>query len=148
MKCPFCEAPETKVVDKRVSEDSETNRRRRECLACGRRFTTYERVEMGNFLVVKKDGTRERFNRDKILKGLIKACEKRPIEMNDIEKVVDEVERDIMTTDSHEIKSNDIGKIIMKKLKKLDDVAYIRFASVYRQFASISSFEKELEKLK
>ena len=148
MKCPFCEAPETKVVDKRVSEDSETNRRRRECLACGRRFTTYERVEMGNFLVVKKDGARERFNRDKILKGLIKACEKRPIEMNDIEKVVDEVERDIMTTDSHEIKSDEIGKIIMKKLKKLDDVAYIRFASVYRQFASISSFEKELEKLK
>ncbi|MCK5474211.1 MAG: transcriptional repressor NrdR [Candidatus Aenigmarchaeota archaeon] len=148
MKCPFCEAPETKVVDKRVSEDSETNRRRRECLACGRRFTTYERVEMGNFLVVKKDGTRERFNRDKILKGLIKACEKRPIEMNDIEKVVDEVERDIMTRDSHEIKSDEIGKIIMEKLKKLDDVAYIRFASVYRQFASISSFEKELEKLK
>ncbi|MCK4551200.1 MAG: transcriptional repressor NrdR [Candidatus Aenigmarchaeota archaeon] len=148
MKCPFCEAPETKVVDKRVSEDFETNRRRRECLACGRRFTTYERVEMGNFLVIKKDGTRERFNRDKILKGLIKACEKRPIEMNDIEKVVDEVERDIMTRDSHEIKSDEIGKIIMKKLKKLDDVAYIRFASVYRQFASISSFEKELEKLK
>ena len=148
MKCPFCEAPETKVVDKRVSEDSETNRRRRECLACGRRFTTYERVEMGNFLVVKKDGTRERFNRDKILKGLIKACEKRPIEMNDVEKVVDEVERDIMTRDSHEIKSDEIGKIIMEKLKKLDDVAYIRFASVYRQFASISSFEKELEKLK
>jgi len=148
MKCPFCNTPETKVIDKRVSEDLETNRRRRECLSCKRRFTTYERIEMGNMLVVKKDTTRERFDREKLKNGILKACEKRPIELKDIERVINDVESDIRSKDTDEITSSEIGKIVMNKLKKLDDVAYIRFASVYRQFADISSFEKEFKKLK
>ncbi|NOR85046.1 transcriptional repressor NrdR [archaeon] len=148
MKCPFCDAFETKVIDKRISEDMQTNRRRRECTTCKRRFTTYERIETGNILVIKKDNTRERFDRKKILNGIIKACEKRPINLETIEKTVNEIERDILTKDGSEISSTEIGNIIMNKLKTLDDVAYIRFASVYRQFKDISSFEKELKKLK
>ncbi|MCK4968544.1 MAG: transcriptional repressor NrdR [Candidatus Aenigmarchaeota archaeon] len=148
MKCPFCDAIETKVIDKRVSEDLQTNRRRRECLICSRRFTTYERVETGNILVIKKDGTRERFNREKILKGIIKSCEKRPIDLEKIEMIVNEIERDILSKDGAEINSTEIGELIMDKLKNLDDVAYIRFASVYRRFKDITSFEKELKKLK
>ena len=148
MKCPFCDAIETKVIDKRVSEDLQTNRRRRECLVCTRRFTTYERVETGNILVIKKDDTREKFKREKILNGILKACEKRPIDIEHIENIVNEIERDIMSKDGAEINSTKIGEIIMDKLKTLDEVAYIRFASVYRQFKDITSFEKELKKLK
>ena len=147
MKCPFCGSSELKVIDKRVS-DNESNRRRRECLKCGKRFTTYERVEMIEIKVVKKNGRREPFNRDKILKGLIKACEKRPISDELIQATLDDVESEILNSDSQEIKSTDIGEIAMKHLKKLDEIAYIRFASVYREFKDLSQFETELSNLK
>ncbi len=144
MKCPFCFG-ETKVIDKRESRMG--NRRRRECLVCGKRFTTYERIETPSLSVVKKDGRTESFNRDKLKSGILKACQKRPITNEQIETMVDEIEAELRRGDSTEIKSNVIGDIVMRKLKSLDKVAYIRFASVYREFTDIESFEEELEKL-
>ena len=147
MKCPYCSNEDTKVKDKRETEDLEATRRRRECLKCNKRFTTYERVEEAAIIVVKKEGKRERFERQKLINGVIKACEKRPISMDKIEKLVDSVESDIRKRDSVEVDSKTIGKIVMRKLKTLDKVAYIRFASVYSEFEDLDRFGEELEKL-
>jgi len=147
MKCPFCSQLETKVVDKRETEEELVTRRRRECLKCEKRFTTYERVEMSNIIIIKKDGKREQFDRDKLKRGLFKSCEKREVTNDQIENVVTEIEAELRTKEKTEIPSKDIGELVMKKLKKLDKVAYIRFASVYREFEDIESFEKELSNL-
>ncbi len=147
MKCPYCSNPETKVTDKRDADDVGVTRRRRECLKCEKRFTTYERVENIDIVVVKKDGRREQFDRKKLLTGLQKACEKRPVSMEDVEKKVDEIEAEVRKIEGKEISSKDIGELVMKKLKSLDKVAYIRFASVYREFDDLETFKRELEKL-
>ena len=147
MKCPYCNYEETQVIDTRETENLETTRRRRECLKCNKRFTTYERIEEADIIVVKKDGRRERFERKKLLDGILKACEKRPISLDKIEKLVDEVESDLRKWDSVEVESKVIGELAMKKLKLLDKVAYIRFASVYREFEDLERFEEELDKL-
>jgi len=145
--CPFCASDATKVVDKREGESGKVTRRRRECTKCTRRFTTFERVETLDLLVVKKDGRREIFDRVKLRSGVIKSCEKRPISAESIEKVVDETEASLRKKGINEISSREIGEMVAKRLKSLDKVAYIRFASVYREFADISDFEKELSKL-
>ena len=147
MKCPYCNYEETQVIDTRETENLETTRRRRECLKCNKRFTTYERVEEADIIVVKKDGKRERFERKKLMGGILKASEKRNIPLEKIEKLVDDVESDLRKRDSVEVESKVIGEIAMKKLKTLDKVAYIRFASVYREFEDLDRFEEELEKL-
>lgn len=147
MKCPYCNFEETQVIDTRETENLEATRRRRGCLKCNKRFTTYERVEEADIIVVKKDGRRERFERKKLMGGILKACEKRDISLDKIEKIADEVESDLRKRDSVEIDSKIIGEIAMKKLKTLDKVAYIRFASVYREFEDLDRFEEELEKL-
>lgn len=145
MICPFCANDATKVVDKRDS--GKTTRRRRECQKCSRRFTTFERVETLDLLIVKKDGRREAFERVKLRSGVIKACEKRPVSAADIEKIIDSIEAELRKNGISEIPSKKIGDMVIKKLKKLDEIAYIRFASVYRQFADISDFEKEFARL-
>jgi len=147
MKCPYCKFKESKVLDKRETEKYQATRRRRECLKCKRRFTTYERVETSNLLIVKKDGRREQFDRQKLKKGLLKACEKRPIGIEQIDKVIDEIEAKLMTYKGSEVKSDKLGELVMKQLKNLDKVAYIRFASVYRSFEDITSFQEELKNL-
>lgn len=147
MICPFCAHGFTRVVDKREGRGGKITRRRRECQKCGRRFTTFERVETLDLLIVKKDGKREIFDRSKLRGGIIKSCEKRPISAEDIEKVVDEIEGDLRKGGTNEVSSKEVGELVTKKLKKLDKIAYIRFASVYRQFADISDFERELSKL-
>jgi len=147
MKCPFCNHPESKVVDSRLSKDKETIRRRRECLSCQKRFTTSERAEDALPLVVKKDGRRETFNRVKILNGLKKACEKRPISINLIEKIVNRIELHFQEKGEREVKSAEIGEKVMEELHRLDGVAYVRFASVYRQFKDIQEFMDELKDL-
>ena len=147
MKCPYCNYEETQVIDTRETENLEVTRRRRECLKCNKRLTTYERVEEADIIVVKKDGKRERFERKKLMGGILKACEKRNIPLEKIEKLVDDVESDLRKRDSVEVESKVIGEIAMKKLKTLDKVAYIRFASVYREFEDLDRFEEELEKL-
>jgi len=145
--CPFCANDATKVLDKREGDFGKVTRRRRECQKCGRRFTTFERAETLDLLVVKKDGKREIFDRGKLRGGIIKACEKRPVSAESIEKVIDEIEADLRKSAASEVPSKIIGEQVIKKLKKLDKIAYIRFASVYRQFADISDFENELAKL-
>ena len=145
MHCPYCLHTETKVTDKRDAEG--VTRRRRECLKCARRFSTRESIERAELRVIKKDGRREPFDIEKIKRGITKACEKRPISADAIEKVVDEIEGELRKNGQSEILSKTVGEIVTKKLKKLDKIAYIRFASVYRQFADISDFEKELAKL-
>ncbi len=145
MNCPFCGNEEHKVVDKR--EANEATRRRRECLRCKKRFTTYERIEPFDLVVVKKDGRREPFSREKLRSGMTKACEKRPIPQEKIGVSVDEIEAELRSEEKKEVPSTHVGELVMRKLKKLDKVAYIRFASVYRQFADLESFEKELKKL-
>lgn len=147
MKCPFCNYGETKVLDSRPTEDNLSIRRRRECLKCQKRFTTYEKVEDIPVYVIKKDGSREPFNKRKILNGMLKSCEKRPIAISDLEKIVDDIERQINNTMQQEVRSDYIGELVMQHLKKLDDVAYVRFASVYRQFKDINSFADELQKI-
>ena len=147
MKCPYCSNGETKVTDKRDSEGGDITRRRRECLKCKKRFTTFERIETVNLVVVKKDGKRERFDREKVFSGMLKACEKRPITRNQIETAVADIEKKLKSMSSTEIESRLIGELVMRKLKKLDKVAYIRFASVYRSFTDLESFEEELKKL-
>ncbi len=147
MKCPYCSSQELKVVDKRTPENSDSIRRRRECLSCQNRFTTFERVERGDLRVVKKDGRREQFDRQKLVVGLNKACEKRPVTAEQIDGVVDKIEGDLRKRGEQEIPSNVIGNTIMKHLKKLDKVAYIRFASVYKDFADLEDFGREVSKL-
>lgn len=147
MKCPFCGFIEDKVIDSRLSQDGSTTRRRRECLQCSKRFTTYERVEETLPLVIKKDGTREVFDRAKIRSGILKACEKRPVSMEDIEKTVDRLEMRFLDSGEREIPSTVIGEAVMDELKRLDEVAYVRFASVYREFRDIDEFMKELKDL-
>src|SRR3989338_478099 len=132
MKCPFCNQADSKVIDSRESEESETIRRRRECLQCAERFTTYERIEKPELIVIKKDKTRQSFEREKVLKGIRSACEKRPVSAEKMEMVADEIEKDIRNMNSPEVSSQIIGELVMQYLKKLDEVAYVRFASVYR----------------
>ncbi|MCD6220588.1 transcriptional repressor NrdR [bacterium] len=147
MKCPYCGFGQDKVIDTREINDGLQIRRRRECLNCGKRFTTYEEIEMKPLIVIKKDGRREKFNREKIFTGIQKACEKRPISTEEIEKIIMEIEQELRQKFDREVPSKEIGKIIIKKLKKIDKVAYIRFASVYREFQDISEFKKEIEKI-
>jgi len=147
MKCPFCGHLEDKVVDSRLSTDGEAIRRRRECEACNRRFTSYERVEEIMPMVVKKDGRREPFDRMKVLSGLKKACEKRPISMDTLEKAADDIEKRLLENEDKEIAASVVGEEIMKRLQELDQVAYVRFASVYREFKDINEFMKELKDL-
>ncbi|MCC6501841.1 MAG: transcriptional repressor NrdR [Deltaproteobacteria bacterium] len=147
MKCPFCAYLEDKVIDSRLSQDGSTTRRRRECLSCSKRFTTYERVEEALPLVVKKDGTREPFDRTKILNGMMKACEKRPVSLDAIEKAVSSLETRFIDSGEREIQSTSIGEAVMEELKSLDEVAYVRFASVYREFRDINEFMCELKDL-
>ena len=147
MKCPFCGEIDNKVIDSRVSKDGSVIRRRRECLVCTRRFSTFEHIEEIPIMIIKKDGRREVFNREKVRSGLKKACEKRNISMNTIEEFVDEVERDLRETGEKEIPSNVIGEKIMAILHDLDDIAYVRFASVYREFKDVNDFVAELKSL-
>lgn len=147
MKCPKCLADATRVVDSRPVEHNQTIRRRRECERCQERFTTFERVEETPLMVVKKEGTREAFSREKLLRGLIRACEKRPVSMEQLETIVAEVEQKLREQGGGEIQSEEIGELIMDKLAKVDEVAYVRFASVYRQFKDITVFLDELKEL-
>ena len=145
MKCPFCTGPDTRVVDSRLGKEGNNIRRRRECAECSRRFTTYERVEETLPLVIKKDGRREPFDRQKIISGMQRACEKRPISFADIEKLVDRMELTFQESPEREIPASDVGEAVMQALHDLDEVAYVRFASVYRQFKDINEFMQELK---
>ena len=147
MKCRYCSSTESKVVDSRPTEDGTSIRRRRECINCGKRFTTYEKIEEIPIMVIKKDGTREPFDSEKILSGVRKACEKRPVSTADMELLVDNVVREVFNSLEQEVKSEAIGEMVMSRLKDLDEVAYVRFASVYRSFKDINTFMEELTKL-
>lgn len=147
MKCPYCGEIDNKVIDSRLSKDGVVIRRRRECIICNRRFTTYENIEVVPIMIIKKDGRREVFSRDKISRGIKKACEKRNISMNIIEEFVDDLERDLRETGEKEIPSSILGEKVMVKLHALDDVAYVRFASVYREFKDVNDFVSELKSL-
>ena len=147
MRCQYCGATDSRVIDSRPTEENNAIRRRRECLGCGRRFTTYEKIETSPVMVVKKDLRREAFNPDKIKKGLILACQKRPVSMTDIEKVVEKIEKSVHSCGEDELSSRRIGELVMQELKELDEVAYVRFASVYRQFTDVGSFMAELNDL-
>ncbi len=148
MRCPQCQLNESKVVESRDVAEGESIRRRRECLDCGHRYTTYERLERPNLVVVKKDGTRQLFNRDKLIAGLTQACEKTPVTHLELEEVVARVEKQLHETGDSEVSSRQIGELIMRELAELNDVAYVRFASVYRRFTDIASFERELSRMK
>ena len=147
MKCPFCGHDDDRVIDSRPADDGAAIRRRRECIGCGARFTTYEKVETLPLLVVKKDGTREPFNRDKILNGLLKACEKRPVSNDQLTELLSYVEGRVQSAPNREISSQDVGELVMQKLKEIDEVAYVRFASVYRQFKDVNSCLVELNEM-
>lgn len=147
MKCPYCGHPESKVIDSRPADENASIRRRRECLSCAKRFTTYETVESLPMVVIKKDGSRQSFDRNKVLGGLIRACEKRPVPYHALEELVAEIEQVLQNQMEREIPSAQIGELVMDRLKKLDEVAYVRFASVYRQFKDINTFMHELNKL-
>ena len=147
MKCPSCGFPDTKVIDSRPISDGSSIRRRRECPECQKRFTTFETIESVSFMVVKKDKTRELFDRNKVLNGIIRACEKRPVTMQQMESAVSDIEQTLQGSLNNEIPSAEIGELVMEKLKALDEVAYVRFASVYRQFKDITTFRDELNKL-
>ncbi len=147
MKCPFCGFEESKVIDSRPTDEGQRIRRRRECLKCSRRFTTYEVVESLPIIVIKKDKSREAFNRDKLMTGLLRACEKRPVSIDTLDKMIDEIESVLQNSLDREVSSEKIGQLVMEKLKKIDEVAYVRFASVYRQFKDINTFMRELNKL-
>ncbi|MEA2036933.1 MAG: transcriptional regulator NrdR [Nanoarchaeota archaeon] len=148
MHCPYCNFGETKVNETRETDESDVTRRRRECLKCKKRFTTYERIEMVDLRVVKKNGDIEAFDRNKILKGIVRACEKRPIKLEKIERTVEEIETDLRKKESIEIPSKIVGEMVMEKLEELDHIAYIRFASVYRDFKDVRAFEKALKQIK
>ena len=147
MKCPYCENEDSKVIDSRHTEDGRAIRRRRECEKCGRRFTTYEKIEEMILMVIKKDGSRQAFDRNKLLNGIIRACEKRPVSIEQIEKMVDTIEAQLQSSLDREVTSMTIGELTMDQLKNVDEVAYVRFASVYRQFKDINTFMEELNKL-
>ncbi len=147
MRCPYCNADDSKVIDSRPTEDGKAIRRRRECIQCGKRFTTYEKVEELMFMVVKRDGSRESFDRNKILNGIMRACQKRPVSVEQMEAIVDDVERGLNNMMEKEVSSSFIGEVVMDHLKDLDEVAYVRFASVYRQFTDLPTFLTELHKL-
>ena len=147
MKCPFCGHPESKVIDSRPADENASIRRRRECLACGKRFTTYETVESLPIVVIKKDGSRQSFDRQKVLRGMIRACEKRPVSLAELERIADDIEQELQNSMEREIRTADIGEKVMERLRSVDQVAYVRFASVYRQFKDIDTFMAELNKL-
>ncbi len=147
MRCPYCKSSDSKVLDTREAGDTEITRRRRECLKCEKRFTTYERVEGVELIVIKKDKQREQFDRQKLMHGILRACEKRPIKQEKIEKMVDEIETDLRNSENTEIPSSEIGNIVMEKLKNVDEVAYVRFASVYRRFKDAKQFMKEIQEV-
>ncbi|MDO4534787.1 MAG: transcriptional regulator NrdR [Clostridium perfringens] len=147
MRCPYCSYEESKVVDSRATDDYTAIRRRRECLRCSKRYTTYEKVEDIPILVIKKDSIRENFNKDKIMNGIIKACQKRPVSRSQMEDIVDDIEKNISNKMLVEIKSEDIGEMVMEGLKNIDEVSYVRFASVYRQFKDINTFMEEIKNL-
>ncbi len=147
MKCPYCSYDESKVIDSRPADDGERIRRRRECLGCGKRFTTHEVIETVPIVVVKRDKSREVFNRSKLMGGFLRACEKRPVSMNQIEACIDSIESKLQSSLEREVTSDKIGELAMDALRSLDDVAYIRFASVYKNFADIGTFREELNKL-
>ncbi len=147
MRCPYCENVDSKVIDSRPTEDGHAIRRRRECDRCNRRFTTYEKVEEVILMVIKKDGSREAFDRTKVMNGIIKACEKRPVTMEQIENMVNQIERGLNNMMEKEVESSFIGELIMDQLREVDQVAYVRFASVYREFTDVSTFLAEIEKL-
>ena len=147
MKCPFCSYEESKVIDSRPTDEGERIRRRRECLKCQKRFTTYEIIENLPVIVIKKDNSREPFNREKVLGGLMRACEKRPVSIDMLEHLIDDIEANLQNSLDREVTSEKIGELVMEKLKKVDEVAYVRFASVYRQFKDINTFMSELSKL-
>jgi len=147
MKCPYCGFAESKVIDSRPAEEGATIRRRRECLSCQKRFTTYEIMERLPLIVVKKDGSRQTFDKQKLINGMLRACEKRPVPLAEIQSVADDIEQELQNSLEREIKTTDIGEMIMNGLKALDEVAYVRFASVYRQFRDINTFMDELNKL-
>ncbi len=147
MKCPYCNFEESKVIDTRTTDDGSKIRRRRECLSCKKRFSTYEIIETIPIIVIKKDGKRETFDRNKLFRGLLKSCEKRPIKLEALEEIVDKIETALQSNQDNEVPSDTIGEYAMKYLKELDQVAYVRFASVYRQFKDIDSFKEELERL-
>jgi len=147
MKCPFCGFVNDKVVDSRESKEGESIRRRRECLKCEKRFTTYERIDEIPYMVVKKDGRREKFDRQKVLSGILRACEKRPVSMGKMEQIVNEVETYVIDSPERERKTSEVGEVIMQRLKKLDKVAYVRFASVYMDFKDVKEFMHELKDL-
>ena len=147
MKCPYCGYAESKVIDSRPAEEGTTIRRRRECLSCQKRFTTYEFMERLPLIVIKRDGSRQTFDRMKLLNGMIRACEKRPVPMTELEKVADDIEQELQNSLEREISTTDIGEMVMARLKNVDEVAYVRFASVYRQFKDINTFMEELTKL-
>ena len=147
MKCPFCSFEESKVIDSRPTDEGQRICRRRECLSCGKRFTTYEIIESLPIIVIKKDKSRETFNRDKLMTGLLRACEKRPVSIDTLDNMIDEIETTLQNSLDREVSSEKIGQLVMEKLKKIDEVAYVRFASVYRQFKDINTFMRELNKL-
>lgn len=147
MKCMYCGYLESKVIDSRSTDEGTTIRRRRECLHCGKRFTTYEKIEFLPIIVIKKDKTRQAFEREKLLNGLIRACEKRPVSMSEIEAVADDIESMLHNTMEREVSSEKIGEMVMEHLRQLDEVAYVRFASVYKQFKDLDTFREELKKL-
>jgi len=147
MRCPFCNYTEGKVVDSRASKEGDAIRRRRECLKCGRRFTTYERIEEVAQMVIKKDGRRENFDRWKLKSGVLKAVEKRPVSLDQVDAMIDDVERELFNSTEHEVTTRAVGEAVMKKLRQLDEVAYVRFASVYRQFKDINEFMSELKNM-
>lgn len=147
MRCPFCGFEDSKVIDSRPTDEGVAIRRRRECIECGQRFTTYEKVESLPIVVIKKDKTRELFNREKLLAGLTRACEKRPVETSTLDRLVDKIESDLQNTLKREISTKEIGEKVMEGLKDIDEVAYVRFASVYRQFKDVNTFIAEVNKL-
>lgn len=147
MRCPYCSYQESKVVDSRPADEGASIRRRRECLSCQRRFTTYETVESVPMVVIKKDGSRQTFDRRKVFNGMLRACEKRPVPMAELERLTDEIENKLQNSMDREISTEKIGEMVMDSLKKVDEVAYVRFASVYRQFKDINTFMSELNKL-
>lgn len=147
MKCPYCEYLESKVVDSRPTDEGQAIRRRRECISCSKRFTTYEKIEEIPVIIVKKDGNRQSYDRNKLLNGILKSCEKRPVPMSVIEEIVDDIEKVLSNSLEKEITSVEVGELVMNKLKNIDEVAYVRFASVYRQFKDVNSFMEELTKI-
>jgi transcriptional repressor NrdR len=147
MRCPYCDHPESKVIDSRESKNGMAIRRRRECLSCQKRFTTYEKIEEIPYMVIKKDGRRQRFSTESLMRGILKACEKRPVPLSELEGIVEDVENLLQERPEKEINASEIGQFVMDRLKTLDKVAYVRFASVYREFKDVKEFKQELEKL-